>query len=255
MVGGRTTRCSDARWSCGWSIPSSRTTPGSRRAARGVAPDSGALGPGVRPPARHRTAGRRDVPRARVRAGTGVRERGSRRSGPRRRGETRIAGAPSRPSPSSTTSASSTSRSTPTTSSWARTASLIPTSGSVRRSREQPGAAADFLGAERLAPEQLAGERPDARTDVFAVGVVLFEWLTGERPGGRTSPRDRSVRTSPASSTGRSLERSSPTRPVGTRTRERSRTRSPRSVEAELVDASRAEGRPACSGGSAFRSS
>jgi len=53
----------------------------------------------------------------------------------------------------------------------------------------RPGDAAELLGAERLAPEQLRGERPDARADLFAAGAVLFEWLTGERPEGRTSPR------------------------------------------------------------------
>jgi eukaryotic-like serine/threonine-protein kinase len=53
----------------------------------------------------------------------------------------------------------------------------------------RPGAAADLLGSERIAPEQLRGERPDARTDLFAVGAVLFEWLTGEQPEGRTSTR------------------------------------------------------------------
>jgi hypothetical protein len=59
--------------------------------------------------------------------------------------------------------------------------------GAIAEAR--PEDAADLLGAERLAPEQLRGERPDARADVFAVGAVLFEWLTGERPEGRTSPR------------------------------------------------------------------
>jgi len=53
----------------------------------------------------------------------------------------------------------------------------------------RPADAADLLGAERLAPEQLRGERPDARADVFAAGAILFEWLTGERPDGRGSPR------------------------------------------------------------------
>jgi hypothetical protein len=53
----------------------------------------------------------------------------------------------------------------------------------------RPGEAADLLGAERLAPEQLRGERGDARADLFAAGAVLFEWLTGQRPEGRTSPR------------------------------------------------------------------
>jgi Protein kinase domain len=53
----------------------------------------------------------------------------------------------------------------------------------------RPGDAIELLGAERLAPEQLRGDRPDHRADVYAAGAVLFEWLTGERPDGRTSPR------------------------------------------------------------------
>jgi Protein kinase domain len=53
----------------------------------------------------------------------------------------------------------------------------------------RPRDASALLGPERLAPEQLRGERADRRADVFAAGAVLFEWLTGERPDGRTSPR------------------------------------------------------------------
>ncbi len=49
--------------------------------------------------------------------------------------------------------------------------------------------AAELLGDEHLAPEQIAGEGTDARTDLYAVASLLFGSLTGEAPRGRTSAR------------------------------------------------------------------
>jgi hypothetical protein len=53
----------------------------------------------------------------------------------------------------------------------------------------RPRDAADLLGDEHLAPEQIAGEGTDARTDLYAVASLLFGSLTGESPRGRTSAR------------------------------------------------------------------
>ena len=53
----------------------------------------------------------------------------------------------------------------------------------------RPRDAADLLGDEHLAPEQIAGEGTDARTDLYAVASLLFGSLTGEAPRGRTSAR------------------------------------------------------------------
>lgn len=53
----------------------------------------------------------------------------------------------------------------------------------------RPQDAAELLGDEHLAPEQIAGEGTDARTDLYAVASLLFGSLTGEAPRGRTSAR------------------------------------------------------------------
>ena len=53
----------------------------------------------------------------------------------------------------------------------------------------RPRDAAELLGDENLAPEQIAGEGTDARTDLYAVASLLFGSLTGEAPRGRTSAR------------------------------------------------------------------
>jgi hypothetical protein len=53
----------------------------------------------------------------------------------------------------------------------------------------RPENAAELLGDEYLAPEQIAGERTDARTDLYAVASLLFRSLTGDAPRGRTSAR------------------------------------------------------------------
>jgi len=53
----------------------------------------------------------------------------------------------------------------------------------------RPRDAADLLGDEHLAPEQIAGDGTDARTDLYAVASLLFGSLTGEPPRGRTSAR------------------------------------------------------------------
>jgi hypothetical protein len=53
----------------------------------------------------------------------------------------------------------------------------------------RPQDAAELLGDEHLAPEQIAGEGADARTDLHAVASLLFGSLTAEAPGGRTSAR------------------------------------------------------------------
>ena len=53
----------------------------------------------------------------------------------------------------------------------------------------RPRDAAELLGDEHLAPEQIAGEDTDARTDLYGVASLLFGSLTGEAPRGRTSAR------------------------------------------------------------------
>jgi len=53
----------------------------------------------------------------------------------------------------------------------------------------RPQDAAELLGDEHLAPEQIVGEGADARTDLYAVASLLFGSLTGGAPRGRTSAR------------------------------------------------------------------
>lgn len=50
--------------------------------------------------------------------------------------------------------------------------------------------AAELLGREHLAPEQIIGAAQDVRTDIYAAASSLFELATGEPPRAHTSVRD-----------------------------------------------------------------